>query len=441
MYLNFKQQKLRMTAKTKDDVESSIQYKLSSLPKISSNCCIYKVPGYIREVNRECYQPSAVSIGPIHYNNPSLKSSLELKLNYLKCFLELATHTNGNKAYSLSQYIDLVKIWEDEARSYYEEKLSLSSNEFIEMMIIDAAFIIYFFMSRSRKFQTQNIASNEKITWIMKVKQDIFVEDNQLPFFVLNKLYSITFGEAHRETSFEDLTCYYISNNSVFGNTNLAIGKENVVRNTSGVKHLLDFLRIWHLPSKPLDGTSTTESTLPPPSAEKLEVAGVKFKAGEGKHLLDIKFSDGVLEIPRLTMEDRTEGFLRNIIFFEQCHHFNNESYFADYVSFIDALINTREDVQILVQHGVIKNFLGSDDEVANVVNQLCKNIMIHSPKLYYYSDIAEKLNAHANTRRNKWMAILRKDYFNNPWSIISVVYLAILLILTVLQVYTGFKN
>ncbi|XP_021737853.1 uncharacterized protein LOC110704380 [Chenopodium quinoa] len=254
-------------------------------------------------------------------------------------------------------------------------------------------------------------------------KQDIFVEDNQLPFFVLNELYSITFGGAYRGISFEDLTCNYISNNSVFGRTNPAIRKENVVRNTSEVKHLLDFLRVWHLPSKLRAGKSMTELTLPP-SVEKLEVAGVKFKA----------------KIPRLTMEDSTEGLLRNIIFFEQCcHHFYDKSYFVDYVSFIDALINTREDVQILVQYGVIKNLLGSDDEVANVVNHLCKNIMINPN--FYYSDIAEKLNAHANTKRNKWMAILRKDYFNHPWSIISVVYLMILLILTVLQVYIGFKH
>uniref|UniRef100_A0A803MJR5 Uncharacterized protein n=1 Tax=Chenopodium quinoa TaxID=63459 RepID=A0A803MJR5_CHEQI len=348
-----------------------------------------------------------------------------------------AANTNGNKAYSLEKYIEVIKNWEDVARSYYEEKISLSSNEFIEMMMIDAAFIIYLFIYCSERFGIPKFPINEKI-----IKQDIFVEDNQLPFFVLNLLYSITFGEAYPEISFQDLTCNYISNNSVSGRIKPATGKENVLRNTSEVKHLLDFLRVWHLPSELGDGIYRTELTLPP-SAEKLEVAGVKFKASESKYLLDIRFSDGVLEIPRLTMEDSTEGLLRNILFFEQCRQFHDvsaSSYFVDYVSFIDALINTREDVQILVQHGVIKNLLGSDDEVANVVNQLRKNIMINNHS-FYYSDIAEKLNAHANTRRNKWMAILRKDYFNHPWSIISVVYLAILLFLTVLQVYTGFKH
>uniref|UniRef100_A0A803MJS0 Uncharacterized protein n=2 Tax=Chenopodium quinoa TaxID=63459 RepID=A0A803MJS0_CHEQI len=134
------------------------------------------------------------------------------------------------------------------------------------------------------------------------------------------------------------------------------------------------------------------------------------------------------------------EGFIRNIIFYEQSHHYpNDNSYFADYVLFLDELIDTREDVQILVQHGIMENCVGSNDDVATIVNRLTKYISIR--RNFYYYDISQRLNAHANAQMNRWMAILRKDYFNHPWSITSVVYLVVILILTVLQVYTGFKS
>ena len=103
-------------------------------------------------------------------------------------------------------------------------------------------------------------------------------------------------------------------------------------------------------------------------------------------------------------------------------------------------MIDTPEDVQILVQHGIIKHWLGSDDEVATMVNRMTRYITIYTPN-FYYSQISRKLNQHAGTRWNKWRAILKRDYFNHPWSVVSVIYLVLLLILTVLQVYTGFRG
>ena len=104
-----------MEAQT-DDIESSIQHKLDSLRESLSTLCIYKVPEHIRKVNRECYQPSIVSIGPIYHKKSSSKCSKELKLRHLKCFLEFGSQIYGDdQAYTLGEYIDIIKHWEDEA--------------------------------------------------------------------------------------------------------------------------------------------------------------------------------------------------------------------------------------------------------------------------------------------------------------------------------------
>ncbi|XP_021737965.1 UPF0481 protein At3g47200-like [Chenopodium quinoa] len=425
------------------NVESSIKHKLSSIPNHFSNHSIYKVPEHIRKVNEQCYQPWIVSIGPIYYKNPSLTFSQELKLSHLQCFLEYSTHVNGNQScYSVAKLIDNIKEREEEARSYYEEKTSLSSNEFIEMMLVDAAFIIYYFMCYDgNPVPLRRDPMVNKIAWMMRVEQDLFIEDNQLPFFVLNDLYNATFGSTYGDTSFKDVICRFISNTYIPGRevARTIIGREKV-KEASNIKHLVDFLRVCCLPHKLRDQLNLEDSHIVfPSSVKEIKAAGVKFIAIESESILDIEFSKGILRIPTLVIQENTEAVIRSIVFFEQCHHHYN-SYFIDYLFFLDALIDTSEDVRVLVQHGIIKHCLGSNEEVANLVNQITKCILIYNPN-FYYAGISRDLNAYTAMRWNKWKAILRRNYFNHPWSIISVIYLVFLLILTVLQVYTGFRG
>ncbi|KAK7825097.1 hypothetical protein CFP56_033726 [Quercus suber] len=53
------------------------------------------------------------------------------------------------------------------------------------------------------------------------------------------------------------------------------------------------------------------------PSATRLVEAGVKIKRGESKSFLDIKYENGVLEIPPLDIDETTRTLFRNIISFE----------------------------------------------------------------------------------------------------------------------------
>ncbi|KMS94653.1 hypothetical protein BVRB_016600 [Beta vulgaris subsp. vulgaris] len=178
-----------MAAETKI-VETSIQQKLSWLPKSKGkDYRVFKVPEHLRKVNRECYEPSVVSIGPIYYKKKSLKCSQELKLRHLESFLELGDRIHGDGAYSLGDFIDFLKRLEGDARSFYEDNISLSSNEFVEMLMVDAAFIIYHIMLRSPRFPPREDPMEKMMAWAGKVEQDLFLADNQLPFFLLNDLY------------------------------------------------------------------------------------------------------------------------------------------------------------------------------------------------------------------------------------------------------------
>lgn len=306
------------------DVETSIQRQLESMLKSPSyNQCIYKVPEHIRKVKRDCYQPSVVSVGPFYYKNRTLKSSKELKLRHLQCFLDFSSYTNGKNAKTLSQYINIIRGWENEARSYYAEKISLSSNEFIEMVLVDATFIIFLFMWSCDQFLLGTHPMETKFDVLLQVHQDVFLEENQLPFFILEGLYNEAFGAAYSNVSFRDVTCAFIGE-TFFPGREVArtIGREKV-RKISNIKHLVDFLRICCLPTKLRYQLPKYENNLDcdefPPTAKELKAKGVKFEASESKNLLDITFSNGVLYIPTLTIQDNTEAVLRSIVFYEHC--------------------------------------------------------------------------------------------------------------------------
>ncbi|KAJ6713127.1 hypothetical protein OIU79_009176 [Salix purpurea] len=61
-------------------------------------------------------------------------------------------------------------------------------------------------------------------------------------------------------------------------------------------------------------------------------------------------------------------------------------------------------------------------------------NVMISDRDRFYYAQVFERVEMHCARRHNEWMAKLRRDYFNNPWSLISFLAALSLLLLTFLQ-------
>ena len=82
--------------------------------------------------------------------------------------------------------------------------------------------------------------------------------------------------------------------------------------------------------------------------------------AYEGKHLLDLieiprleVHDETFLEVPHLEVHDETEGNFRNLMALEQCHY-PFEAYICNCMVLLDFLINTREDVELLVKKGLL---------------------------------------------------------------------------------------
>ena len=76
---------------------------------------------------------------------------------------------------------------------------------------------------------------------------------------------------------------------------------------------------------------------------------------------------------------------------------------------------------------------MGSDSEVVEMFNGLCKNVTIFSEDGYYakiYKDVMEFVEV----PHHKWRANLVHTYFRNPWTIFSFMAALVLVASTVTQ-------
>ena len=147
--------------------------------------------------------------------------------------------------------------------------------------------------------------------------------------------------------------------------------------------------------------------------------------------MFDIKFNNGVMKIPFLKIEDQTESIFRNLITYEQYSQ-NNPQYFTEYMQFMDYLINSPKDVELLRRQGIIANWLGDDEAVSTMFNKLGDCVTVSN---LCYAQIFRDVNKHYRRRQNVWMAKLRHNYFNSPcWALISVLAAAFLLMLALTQ-------
>ncbi|GJU70038.1 putative UPF0481 protein [Tanacetum coccineum] len=124
--------------------------------------------------------------------------------------------------------------------------------------------------------------------------------------------------------------------------------------------------------------------------------------------------------MPTLVIHDDTELILRNLIAYEQSFP-KDRYYFTSYAK--------------LVESKVLVNMLDSNQEAADMINKICKNMFVTD---FYYHEEFKQMDKYYNGYWPKNIAWLRRVYFNNPWNAIALLPAIILFSLTVVQtVYT----
>ncbi|KAM7490185.1 hypothetical protein LguiA_033106 [Lonicera macranthoides] len=397
-----------------DSLVTSIDRMLDEIePSVTSEYCIYRVPQKIRKINEEAYNPRVVSIGPFHHGDERFRSMEVFKKRYFK---KVVRKDGG---VHLKKYIEFLKCCEASIRQCYSEIIQMDSDKFVTMMLVDGCFIIELLLGTCfEDFRDidHSILSSARL-W-NDIYRDLILLENQIPFFVLEGIFNIAMTDFELPPFLILALCYFDQYNV----------QQKPPTCFKSIKHFTDLILILHRPM-PQREVEEFQSAC---SATELNEAGVKFTTGSSNCLLDIKFSDGVLEIPCISLYDKTESLIRNLMALELCHY-SEDSYMIDYFSFMDFLLNTPKDVDLLIQNGIIKNWLGDSKQAAGLFNNLNKNIVILSSN-FYFSGLCKELNAHCKVTRHKWKAMLKRDYFCSPWRTASTSAAIVLLALTFIQ-------
>ncbi|KAK3187802.1 hypothetical protein Dsin_027363 [Dipteronia sinensis] len=415
---------MRPVEGTTDHVSVCIDAKLSSLPQNPPERCIFKVHYELRSVNEKAYEPEMLAIGPYHRDKNRLQVMEEHKLRYLQQLLRRRNESSVNK------YVVELRGFEERARKCYADSLSLSVDKFVEMLLLDGCFIIELF----RKYAILELRDINDPTfsmdWILNsVARDMMLFENQLPFFVLHRLFNMTMiPDMHYDLV--DVALHFFD---------CALPCPISVKEGNSsyeINHLLGLIHNFILTPFAAQ-TGVTRDVVGKEenfgfmhSAMDLKEAGVTFKKAYGSNLFDIKFENGVMKIPCLRIEDQTESFFRNLIAYEQYREGNRLNYVTDYVTFLNYLINSSKDVELCC-YGIIENWLGDHEAVSTMFNKLGDYVMVSN---FCYAQIFKNVNVYCCRRWNLRLAKLRRNYFNSPWALLSFLAAVLLLMLTLIQ-------
>ncbi|KAF9597112.1 hypothetical protein IFM89_015941 [Coptis chinensis] len=413
---------------------ASMEEKILAMPKLLRNsagqnsCCIFRVPQSLVQINLQAYHPHIISIGPYHYGKEHLNMIQEHKWRFLGSLLS----RTRSKGLGLEDYLSAIKQLEGKSRNCYSQILNLSSDELVEMLVLDGCFIVELFRIVGGVVQTDPDDPIFALSWVLSfLLRDLVKLENQIPFFILQALYDLS-----KMPEEEPGPCLATLALESFKYT-VQIPSEVIQQNRSpNGRHLLDLLRSSFIPTtltaeRPTRTDSSTEMIQ---CVSKLRQAGIKFRVGKSENFLDIKFQHGVLEMPSVTIDDFTTPFFLNCVALEQCYK-HCSKHITTYATLMDCLINTPRDVEFLCDNNVIENYFGTNGEVAHIFNILGKDVTFDIHRCYLTGVFDDVNEYYKNNWHMQW-ASFKYTYFKTPWSFISALAAIILLILTMAQTF-----
>ncbi|KAK6923079.1 Protein of unknown function DUF247, plant [Dillenia turbinata] len=434
------------------------QARQDDLASSWTKLCIYRIPHSLRDQGDEkAFVPQMVSLGPYHHGKRRLRP---MDRHKWRCLQRILKRTNQD----INLYLDSIKEFEEKARECYEGPISLGSNEFVEMMVLDGCFILELFQGAAGGFKQLGYSRNDPVFAMRgsmhSIQRDMIMLENQIPLFILDELLGLQLGNPDQKGLVSKLTIRFFDplmptdeplRKTDMNKLESSLGHGNIFDPLSDQSelHCLDVFRrsllrsgpkpvprIWFRKSSHSNRVADKRRQQLIHCVSELREAGIKFKKRKTDRFWDIKFKNGVLSIPRLLIHDGTKSLFLNLIAFEQCH-LDCGNDITSYVIFTDNLINSSEDVGYLHYCGIIEHWLGSDDEVADLFNRLCQEVVFDINDSYL-SQLSEEINHYYDHKWNTWKASLRHNYFSNPWAIISLVAGVVLLLLTFAQTFYG---
>jgi len=400
-----------------------IMIKIVNLSPVS-NWSIWKVSYSLRTVNEDAYNPHIISIGPLHKGEHKLLSMEVHKLYYMRSLLQRTPDLHE----TLKSSAEAIREFEEKVRACYAEPIEMSSDEFAEILLVDGCFMLELFIRYSKvdlRVQDDPLFYSSWI--ILTLQRDLALLENQIPFFVLERLYSQVVESSTIGQSLPSLPELALG----FFKSVLYMNDENFRIIRRPYPHLLDLIHNCYLPPA-IAVRSNIGERVSTQRATSLDEAGIVFRKGTTRTLFDLRFRNGALEIPPLRIHDSTVSLFQNLIAYEQLSR-GTAQYITSYFALMSSLVYDRGDAELLESKGIIENDMSGWKDVSVLFNDMCKQVVVQD---FYYAELCQDLNSNFRTQWALYKATLRKTYFRSPWTIVSVMAVCLFLSLAVTQTF-----
>ncbi|KAL5546746.1 hypothetical protein UlMin_006433 [Ulmus minor] len=385
---------------------------------------IQKVPMVLRSNKNfeKFYEPRAIAIGPIHHKNKNLQLAQQYKGGLAAKFINESGKTTEEVYMKIKAEMKALKFLFDPEviKDYKEEELSW-------MLFLDGCSTLQFMHGVVHNKMIEYKIKSDQVAF---AQQDLFLLENQIPLKVLNLLLDSSEAKDELKNSIKKfLQMNVMTPEYMWNSTNL---NDIDIDNEDSI-HLLELLQKcavfpppekekWskklakYLPNGLIKRKHIGQQSFR--NVQELKAAGVNLKTSENGSLRDIDFTSlgfiGWLELPPLVVDDSTGPKLLNMIAYEMCpDNFSTDYEVSTYVSLLDSLIDHTNDVKDLRSAKILYNLLGSDEEVAQLFNEIATDL-VRCPSLY--NKVIGKIQRHYDNRVVTWMAEAYNTHFSSPW-------------------------
>ncbi|KAF5473220.1 hypothetical protein F2P56_009845 [Juglans regia] len=418
---------------------------------------IQEVPALLRGHRnfKKYFEPRVVSLGPIHHGKKEYQAAEDFKLGMACKFVEDSGKSGEVLLGKIAENIKQLKQYFDEkvAEKYDDETLAW-------MLFVDGCAVL----------QSIHSVVHQEIIKKLKIKndqmgfaqQDLFLLENQLPYQLLLVLMDSSAKKEDLKESIETFMSRMAHERGEYvgkaGETNgtpihlldllrtKLVGKsttENKGRSNGLINSFKKLMTIFAdlIPCKSKSGGEQEQSFR---NVQELRAAGIYVKPAQTSLLTKIsfdrslKFFAGYLQLPLITVDDATGPKFFNLIAYEMCSDFDNDYGITSYVAFLDSLIDNPGDVKELRNAGILYNLLGSDEEVAQLFNEIGTDLV---PDSAAYGDVKKKIQSHYRNQLKVWITQAIHEHFSSPWTILAFIAAILGLGLSAVQAFYAVKG
>jgi hypothetical protein len=301
--------------------------------------CIFRLHRRLKNINSKLFEPQVIALGPYHHGKRQLQNMEELKWQCLASFME-------SRKGKLEECLIQLGQLEKEVRECYSDSETInliSSDELLQMMVVDGCFILMLFICAGRHLavldQDEMFIRHYPISWLdmailPKIYRDLLLLENQIPIpsCVLKTLHKICIRSPK---SLFVITMNFLLSISV-------IPKSRNMPDPLEWLHLLDLVRsifISRRHNKEMAWRTDNGAFGPISCVTKLRRAGIKVNRHMADSFLDVKFKNGVIEMPNINLDNAMCSLLVNCVAFEQSC--NISKHFSIYATLLDYALST----------------------------------------------------------------------------------------------------